>query len=226
MKVLVIEGKESLRVGIKRVLTEAKMTCDGIDFSDEIGRGAIDYDILVLNMELDGQEVLNRMRHSKVRVPVLVLSREKSLSLRVKALDAGADDFLNIPFHASELIARLRAVHRRSTSQIDNIVKCGKLTVNFSLQRVEVDGQLVSLTGKQFALFSVLCERKNKLVSKGQILSRIYEFEKEPQSRIVDAMIFKIRKKLGPAGKYITTVHGRGFRLVEPQEIPALKLAA
>jgi two-component system cell cycle response regulator CtrA len=225
MKVLVIERKESLRIGIKRLLTEAKMICDGIDFSDEIGRGTIDYDIIVLNMELDGQEVLNRMRHSKIRVPVLVLSREKSLSVKVKALDTGADDFLNIPFHASELIARLRAIHRRS-SQIDNIVKCGELSVNFSLHTVEVDGQLVHLSGKQFALFALLCERKNKLVTKEQILLRIYEFEKEPESRIIDAMIFNIRKKLGPAGKYITTVYGRGFRLVEPQEIPALKLAA
>jgi DNA-binding response OmpR family regulator len=197
------------------------MNCDAIDFSDDIGRGALDYDILVLNMALDGRAVLQRLRGAGHHVPVLVLSRENAANLRVMALDAGADDFLAIPFYPAELIARVRAIYRRSVGQAANVVQLagGRLTIDLSRRHVELDGRPVRLSNMQYRLLAALAERKNYALSKAQIMARLYTVEDdEPIHTIIDVYVCKLRRTLGPVvGKCLVTVWGRGYCLTDPE---------
>jgi two-component system cell cycle response regulator CtrA len=221
MKVLLIEPKASLREGLQRRFIEAGMSCDAIDFSDDIGRGSLDYDIVVLNMALDGKAVLQRMRSAGVQIPVLVLSRENAANLRVMALDAGADDFLGMPFYPPELVARVRAIYRRSVGQAANVVRVagGRLTIDLSRRNVELDGWPVRLSNMQYRLLAALAERKNYALSKAQIMARLYTVEHdEPMDKIIDVYVCKLRQKLGPVvGKCLVTVWGRGYCLTDPE---------
>ena len=183
-----------------------------------------DYDIIVLDLQLpdmSGFEVLKALRMAKVQTPVLILSGNAIVEAKVRALGFGADDYMTKPFHKDELVARIQAVVRRSKGHSQSVITTGKLTVNLDAKTVEVDTQRVHLTGKEYQMLELLSLRKGTTLTKEMFLNHLYGGMDEPELKIIDVFICKLRKKLAVAcegNHYIETVWGRGYVLRDPEE--------
>jgi len=183
-----------------------------------------DYDIILLDLvlaDMSGYEVLRTLRAARIRTPILVLSGLAATKDKVKAFGLGADDYMTKPFHKDELIARIRAVVRRSQGYPLSVVQSGDLTVNLDHRTVEVDGTRVNLTTTEYRILEHLSLRKGTPLTKEMILHQLYGGIDEPANKIIDVFICKLRKKLAlaSAGKnYIETVWGRGYALRQTSE--------
>ena len=183
-----------------------------------------DYDIILLDLvlaDMSGYEVLRTLRVAKIKTPILVLSGLAATKDKVKAFGLGADDYMTKPFHKDELIARIRAVVRRSQGYALSVVQSGDLTVNLDHRTVEVDGTRVNLTTTEYRILEHLSLRKGTPLTKEMILHQLYGGIDEPANKIIDVFICKLRKKLAQAsaGKnYIETVWGRGYALRQTSE--------
>ena len=183
-----------------------------------------DYDIILLDLNLpdmSGFEVLRSLRVSKVKTPILILSGVASIEHKVKGLGYGADDYMTKPFHKSELIARIHAIVRRSQGHAQSIVQTGDLIVNVDAKTVHIKQIRVNLTGKEYRMLELLSLRRGTTITKEMFLSQLYVGMDEPEIKIIDVFVCKLRKKLASAsnGKdYIETVWGRGYALREPTE--------
>jgi two-component system cell cycle response regulator CtrA len=183
-----------------------------------------DYDIILLDLvlaDMSGYEVLRTLRVAKIKTPILVLSGLAATKDKVKAFGLGADDYMTKPFHKDELIARIRAVVRRSQGYALSVVQSGDLTVNLDHRTVEVDGTRVNLTTTEYRILEHLSLRKGTPLTKEMILHQLYGGIDEPANKIIDVFICKLRKKLAlaSAGKnYIETVWGRGYALRQTSE--------
>ena len=181
-------------------------------------------DIILLDLNLpdmSGFEVLRSLRVSKVKTPILILSGLAGIEDKVKGLGFGADDYMTKPFHKDELIARIHAIVRRSKGHAQSVINTADLTVNLDQKTVEVSGARVHLTGKEYQMLELLSLRKGTTLTKGMFLNHLYGGMDEPELKIIDVFICKLRKKLANAssGKnYIETVWGRGYVLREPTE--------
>ena len=195
---------------------------EGVD----LGR-LYDYDIILLDLNLpdmSGFEVLRSLRVSKVRTPILILSGLASIEHKVKGLGFGADDYMTKPFHKSELIARVHAIVRRSQGHTQSMVQTDDLILNVDAKTVHIKQIRVHLTGKEYQMLELLSLRKGTTITKEMFLSQLYGGMDEPEIKIIDVFICKLRKKLAAAsgGKdYIETVWGRGYLLREPEEVKA-----
>jgi two-component system cell cycle response regulator CtrA len=199
--------------------------CDTTDLGEdglEIGK-LYDYDIIVLDLmlpDIDGYEVLRRLRAAKIQTPVLILSGLSEPDQKIKGLGFGADDYLTKPFDKGELIARIQAVVRRAKGHAASVIRTGRLSVNLDTRTVEVDGSPVHLTGKEYGILELLSLRKGTTLTKEMFLNHLYGGMDEPELKIIDVFICKLRKKLAEATggeNYIETVWGRGYVLREPQ---------
>ena len=224
MRVLLVEDDQSTAESIELMLRSVNMVVDTTDLGEdglEIGK-LYDYDIIILDIilpDMDGFEVLRRLRASKVETPVLILSGLGETQNKVRGLGTGADDYLTKPFNKEELIARIQAIVRRSAGHAQSIIETGKLTVNLDARTVEVDGQSVHLTGKEYGILELLSLRKGTTLTKEMFLNHLYGGMDEPELKIIDVFICKLRKKLATAtagDHYIETVWGRGYVLREP----------
>jgi len=183
-----------------------------------------DYDIIVLDLQLpdmSGYEVLKTLRVAKVQTPILILSGNAIVEAKVKALGFGADDYMTKPFHKDELVARIQAVVRRSKGHSQSVITTGKLTLNLDAKTVEVDGVRVHLTGKEYQMLELLSLRKGTTLTKEMFLNHLYGGMEEPELKIIDVFICKLRKKIAVACNgehYIETVWGRGYVLRDPDE--------
>ena len=192
---------------------------EGVD----LGR-LYDYDIILLDLNLpdmSGFDVLRSLRVSKVNTPILVLSGMSSIEHKVKGLGYGADDYMTKPFHKTELIARVHAIVRRSRGHAQSVVQIGDLTVNVDAKTVHIKQVRVNLTSKEYQMLELLSLRRGTTITKEMFLSQLYGGMDEPEIKIIDVFMCKIRKKLANAsnGKdYVETVWGRGYRLREPEE--------
>jgi two-component system, cell cycle response regulator CtrA len=195
---------------------------EGVD----LGR-LYDYDIILLDLNLpdmSGFEVLRSLRVSKVRTPILILSGLASIEHKVKGLGFGADDYMTKPFHKTELIARVHAIVRRSQGHAQSVVQTGDLIVNVDAKTVHINQVRVHLTGKEYQMLELLCLRRGTTITKEMFLSQLYGGMDEPEIKIIDVFMCKVRKKLAEAsnGKdYIETVWGRGYLLREPEAVKA-----
>ena len=152
---------------------------------------------------------------------MLILSGNAIVEAKVKALGFGADDYMTKPFHKDELVARIQAVVRRSKGHSQSVITTGKLTVNLDAKTVEVDGARVHLTGKEYQMLELLSLRKGTTLTKEMFLNHLYGGMDEPELKIIDVFICKLRKKLAAAtdgDNYIETVWGRGYVLRDPQD--------
>jgi len=225
MRVLLIEDDASTAKSIELMLTSEQFNVYTTDLGEEgLDLGKLyDYDIIVLDLNLPdmhGYDVLKKLRLSKVGTPILVLSGLSEIEDKVRALGFGADDYLTKPFHKEELIARIHAVVRRSKGHSQSIIKTGRLAVNLDTKTVEVDGQRVHLTGKEYAMLELLSLRKGTTLTKEMFLNHLYGGIDEPELKIIDVFICKLRKKLAAATNgenYIETVWGRGYVLRDPE---------
>jgi two-component system cell cycle response regulator CtrA len=197
-------------------------TDDGEDGLD-LGK-LYEYDIIILDLNLpgmNGYEVLKSLRNSKNETPVLILSGLTEPDKKIKGLGYGADDYLTKPFNSGELVARLKAIIRRRHNHADSIIKTGLVEVNLNTQTVSVAGKDLHLTGKEYGIMELLSLRKGSTLNKDQFLNHLYGGIDEPELKIIDVFICKLRKKLEKAsgGKnYIETVWGRGYILKDPDE--------
>jgi two-component system cell cycle response regulator CtrA len=210
------------------MLRSESYICDVTDMGEdalEIGK-LYDYDIIVLDLmlpDMDGYQVLRRLRAARVKTPVLILSGLNGSDDKIKGLDVGADDYLTKPFDRRELIARIQTIVRRSRGHSESTVKTGKLTVNLDTRTVEVDGQPLHLTGKEYGILGLLSLRKGTTLTKEVFLNDLYGGMDEPELKIIDVFICKLRKKLNAATggeDYIKTVWGRGYTLRDPSDEP------
>jgi two-component system cell cycle response regulator CtrA len=226
MRVLLIEDDSAMARSIELMLRSEGLNVYTTDLGEEgIDLGKLyDYDIIVLDLQLpdmSGFEVLKALRVAKVQTPVLILSGNAIVEAKVRALGFGADDYMTKPFHKDELVARIQAVVRRSKGHSQSVIITGKLTVNLDAKTVEVDGQRVHLTGKEYQMLELLSLRKGTTLTKEMFLNHLYGGMDEPELKIIDVFICKLRKKLAAAidgDNYIETVWGRGYVLRDPQD--------
>ena len=224
MRVLLIEDDAAVARSIELMLRSESINVYTTDLGEEgVDLGKLyDYDIIMLDLQLpdmSGFEVLKSLRLAKVQTPILILSGNAVVEAKVKALGFGADDYMTKPFHKDELVARIQAVVRRSKGHSQSIITTGKLTVNLDAKTVEVDGSRVHLTGKEYQMVELLALRKGATLTKEMFLNHLYGGMDEPEMKIIDVFICKLRKKLSVAcagEQYIETVWGRGYVMRDP----------
>jgi two-component system cell cycle response regulator CtrA len=227
MRVLLIEDDSALAKSIVLMLKSESFNVYVTDLGEEgIDLGKIyDHDIILLDLNLpdmSGFDVLRKLRVSKVRTPILILSGLVAIEDKIKGLGYGADDYMTKPFHKDELVARIHALVRRSKGHAQSIISNDDLCINLDSKMVEINGARVHLTGKEYQMLELLALRKGTTLNKEMFLSHLYGGMDEPEMKIIDVFVCKLRKKLANAsgGKdYIETVWGRGYVLREPREI-------
>ena len=226
MRVLLIEDDKSMAQNIKTILTKEGMVVD-VSNSGEDGEEysrLYDFDIIILDLmlpDMDGLEVLKKIRLEKISTPVLILSGLTAPDKKVQGFMNGADDYLTKPFDKSELIARIKAIVRRSQGHAKSVLNVGKLEINLDSKTVSVNGEVVHLTGKEFQILELLALKQGTTLNKEQFLNHLYGGMDEPELKIIDVFICKLRKKLQKAtggDDYIGTIWGRGYLLQAPEE--------
>jgi two-component system cell cycle response regulator CtrA len=224
MRVLVVEDDRMMAQVIETMLKAEGMVVDTTALGEdglEIGK-LYDYDIILLDLmlpDMDGYEVLRRLRSARVETPVLILSGLTEPDKKIKGLGFGADDYLTKPFDRGELVARIQAIVRRSKGHAQSIINTGTLSVNLDNRSVTVSGEPLHLTAKEYGILELLSLRKGQTLTKEQFLNHLYGGIDEPELKIIDVFICKLRKKLvtATAGEnYIETVWGRGYVLRDP----------
>ena len=227
MRVLLVEDDKAVSDSIQLMLKTENFVVDSTELGEdglEIGK-IYDYDIIILDLmlpDIDGYEVLRRLRDARVETPILILSGLGELENKVKGLGFGADDYLTKPFHKQELIARVNAIIRRSKGHAQSIIETGRLRVNLDARTVEVDHKPLHLTGKEYGILELLSLRKGMTLTKEMFLNHLYGGMDEPELKIIDVFVCKLRKKLSSATgdeNYIETVWGRGYVLRDPEEM-------
>ena len=226
MRVLLVEDDAGIAKSIELMLRLEEINVYRTDLGEDgVDLGKIyDYDIILLDLNLadiSGYEVLRSLRLAKVVTPILILSGLASIEDKIRGLGLGADDYLSKPFHKDELIARIHALVRRSKGHAESVVAVGDLIVNLEARVVEVHGEKLYLTSKEFQILALLALRKGSTLTKETFLNHLYDGLDEPDAKIIDVFICKLRKKLANASggqDYIETVWGRGYTLREPTE--------
>jgi two-component system cell cycle response regulator CtrA len=224
MRVLLIEDDPTISKSIELMLTHANLNVYCTDLGEEgVDLAKLyDYDLVLLDLNLpdmSGHEVLRQLRMAKIETPVLILTGEDDTENKIKSFGSGADDYLTKPFHREELIARIHAIIRRSKGHSQSLIRTGKIVVNLDTKTVSVGGSTVHLTGKEYQMLELLSLRKGTTLTKEMFLNHLYGGMDEPELKIIDVFICKLRKKLTQATEgenYIETVWGRGYVLRDP----------
>ncbi len=221
MRVLLIEDDPQMSRSIEILLKAEKFTVYATDLGEEgLDLGKLyDYDIILLDLNLpdmSGFDVMRKLRASKIATPILILSGLSGTESKIKGFGFGADDYLTKPFNRDELVARIHAIVRRSKGHSESVIRTGKLSVNLDGKTVDVGGKPVHLTGKEYGMLELLSLRKGTTLTKEMFLNHLYGGMDEPELKIIDVFICKLRKKLAQAtggDHYIETVWGRGYVL-------------
>lgn len=223
MRVLLVEDDLVSARGVSLMLKAGGMVVDIADNGEEACELVrhYDYDIVVLDLmlpDMEGYEVVRRMRSARIETPVLILSGLSRPQAKVKGLGMGADDFISKPFDKAELLARMQAIVRRSKGFSQPMLRVGGLQLNLDSREVLVNTTPVHLTGKEYAILELLVLRKGMVLTKEAFLNHLYGGMDEPEMKIIDVFICKLRKKLAQAGAgtLIGTVWGRGYMMRDP----------
>ena len=224
MRVLLVEDDPSTSRSIELMLSHANFNVYCTDLGEEaIELGKLyDYDLMILDLNLPdmaGFEVLRQVRLARIHTPILILTGDDSTEQKLKGFGQGADDYLTKPFHRDELVARIHAIIRRSKGHAQSVINTGRITVNLDAKTVTVDDTPVHLTGKEYQMLELLSLRKGTTLTKEMFLNHLYGGMDEPELKIIDVFICKLRKKLAEATggeNYIETVWGRGYVLRDP----------
>jgi len=226
MRVLLIEDDSATAQSIELMLKSEGFNVYTTDLGEEgVDLGKIyDYDLILLDLNLpdmSGLDVLRMLRVAKINTPIMILSGTAEIDTKVKSFGGGADDYMTKPFHKDELVARIHAVVRRSKGHAQSVIKTGDILVNLDAKTVEVNGSRVHLTGKEYQMLELLSLRKGTTLTKEMFLNHLYGGMDEPELKIIDVFICKLRKKLAAStngNHHIETVWGRGYVLRDPQE--------
>ena len=231
MRILLVEDDPATSRSIELMLTHANLNVyctdlgeDGIDLAK-----LYDYDLILLDLNLpdmSGHEVLRQLRLARIETPILILSGSDDTDSKIRGFGFGADDYMTKPFHRDELIARIHAIIRRSKGHAQSIIRTGSIAVNLDAKTVEAEGKAVHLTGKEYQILELLSLRKGTTLTKEMFLNHLYGGMDEPELKIIDVFICKLRKKLSEATggeNYIETVWGRGYVMRDPVPEVALR---
>jgi len=225
MRILLIEDDPATSKSIELMLGHANFNVYTTDLGEEgINLAKLyDYDLILLDLvlpDINGHVVLRKLRVARIDTPILILSGETDTENKMRGFGSGADDYLTKPFHREELIARIHAIIRRSKGHSQSIIKTGDIEVNLDGKTVEVRGNTVHLTGKEYQMLELLSLRKGTTLTKEMFLNHLYGGMDEPELKIIDVFICKLRKKLSEATgreNHIETVWGRGYVLRDPK---------
>lgn len=217
MRLLLVEDDEMLGAGIRDALASESYQVDWLTDGEQAGRSLRDhhYDLIVLDLGLpgaNGLDLLTALRRRVDKVPVLVLTARDSVQDRIRGLDAGADDYLVKPFDVGELKARIRALLRRSSGRVSEVIEQGNLTLDLDAQLLRIDGELMPLTRREFSLLRELLEHAGQVLTRERLEQALYGWREEVESNALEVHIHHLRKKLG--SEVIRTVRGVGY-LVE-----------
>jgi len=220
MRVLIVGDDIATAHNLGRALKPANIVVDHTTSSEEALAlmRHYEYDVVLLALalpDITGWEVIRRMRSVRNDTPVVVLAPPTGPQVRVQALDLGADDFITRPCDKSELLARMQAVVRRRKGFSQATLTVGGVELHLGSREVRVDGQLIALTRREYAILQLLMLRRNAVQTKGTILDHLYNGIDEPDIKIVDVFVCKVRKKLAQAGAtdLVETVWGRGYMI-------------
>lgn len=216
MRILLVEDEPTLNLQLARKLkAEGYVVEVAVNGRDALHLGMEnDFDAVILDLGLpllDGLSVLSRWRGAGRAMPVLILTARGDWHERVAGIDAGADDYLVKPFHMEELLARLRALIRRSAGQASNVLVCGLLRVDIRRAEASVDGQRLMLTSHEFKVLAYLMQRRGEVVSRSELSEHIYPQDSDRDSNTIEVFVGRLRKKL--PDEMIETVRGFGYRL-------------
>ena len=234
MRLLLVEDDPTTTKSIEMMLRHANLNVYYTNFGEEgIDLAKLhDYDLILLDLNLPdmtGLEVLRQLRMARVDTPILILTGADDTDSKLKGFGFGADDYLTKPFHREELVARIHAIIRRSKGHAQSVIKMGEICVNLDAKTVEVAGRAVHLTGKEYQMLELLSLRKGTTLTKEMFLNHLYGGMDEPELKIIDVFICKLRKKLSEASgghNHIETVWGRGYVLRDPHPKAALAATA
>ncbi|GGH47999.1 response regulator [Frigidibacter albus] len=224
MRILLVEDDPTTSRSIELMLTHANLNVYCTDLGEEgIDLAKLyDYDLILLDLNLpdmNGLDVLRQLRLARVNTPILILTGADDTENKIKGFGFGADDYMTKPFHREELVARIHAIIRRSKGHSQSVIRTGKIAVNLDAKTVETEGKAVHLTGKEYQMLELLSLRKGTTLTKEMFLNHLYGGMDEPELKIIDVFICKLRKKLSEAtggDTYIETVWGRGYVLRDP----------
>jgi two-component system cell cycle response regulator CtrA len=223
MRTLLVEDDLTTARGVAMMLKAASMMVDIASTGEEALELAAlyDYDIIILDLmlpDMEGYEVVRRLRGNRIETPVLILSGLSRPQAKVKGFGMGADDFITKPFDQQELLARIQAIVRRAKGFSQPTLSVGPLMLNLGSREVRISGRDVHLTGKEYAILELLTLRKGLVLTKEVFLNHLYGGIDEPEAKIIDVFICKLRKKLAQAGAgdLIGTIWGRGYVLRDP----------
>jgi two-component system, cell cycle response regulator CtrA len=231
MRILLVEDDPATSRSIELMLTHANLNVyctdlgeDGVDLAK-----LYDYDLILLDLNLpdmSGHEVLRQLRLAKIDTPILILSGSDDTDNKIRGFGFGADDYMTKPFHREELIARIHAIIRRSKGHAQSVIRTGAVAVNLDAKTVEANGKTIHLTGKEYQILELLSLRKGTTLTKEMFLNHLYGGMDEPELKIIDVFICKLRKKMAEAtggDNYIETVWGRGYVMRDPVPEMALR---
>jgi two-component system cell cycle response regulator CtrA len=221
LRILLIEDDVLLAQSLTDALEAEGFQVDEADCGEDRLELAklYEYQVMILDLglpDMRGDEVLQNLRQQNTDMPVLILSGDTQVESRLSCLHKGADDYLIKPFNMEELVARLQALVRRANGHAQNVLQFGDLTLNLTARDVSVGDTRVELTSKEYQMFELLCLRKGNVVSKESFLDHLYGGMDEPEMKIIDVFICKLRKKIEKSGAstpLIQTVWGRGYRV-------------
>ena len=222
MKLLLVEDEKQLSEALVQILTKNKYSVDAVyDGEEALDYGLTGiYDAIVLDImipKLSGIEVLKELRKADIKTPVIMLTAKSQIEDRVRGLDCGADDYLTKPFATEELLARLRAITRRKDSELikDNILEFGDVKLNIETYDLEVNGQSMRLTAKEFDIIKYFMDRPKSVVTKDNLIAKLWGYESDVEYNNIEVYISFIRKKLTylKSNVSIVTIRGVGYRL-------------
>jgi two-component system cell cycle response regulator CtrA len=233
MRILLVEDDPTTSRSIELMLTHANLNVYCTDLGEEgVDLAKLyDYDLILLDLNLpdmNGHDVLRQLRLARVETPILILSGSDDTDNKIKGFGFGADDYMTKPFHREELVARIHAIIRRSKGHAQSVIRTGKIAVNLDAKTVDAEGKAVHLTGKEYQMLELLSLRKGTTLTKEMFLNHLYGGMDEPELKIIDVFICKLRKKLAEATggqTYIETVWGRGYVLRDPAPQAQRKMA-
>lgn len=233
MRILLVEDDPTTSRSIEMMLTHANLNVYATDLGEEgIDLAKLyDYDLILLDLNLPdmtGHDVLRQLRLARVDTPILILSGSDDTDSKLKGFGFGADDYMTKPFQREELVARIHAIIRRSKGHAQSVINTGRIAVNLDTKTVDVEGAPVHLTGKEYQMLELLSLRKGTTLTKEMFLNHLYGGMDEPELKILDVFICKLRKKLAEATggqNYIETVWGRGYVLRDPASGDVSQLA-
>ncbi|MBN2073072.1 MAG: response regulator transcription factor [Actinobacteria bacterium] len=220
MKILIIEDEKLVADNLKAGLEQHRFTVD-VAYNGKDGyclAGEYEYDVIILDLmlpDMEGEDLCSRLRDEKSGSFILMLTAKRQLENIVEGLNCGADDYLTKPFEFSELLARIRALLRRSSQDKKNVFSAGSITLDLEKEQVYSGDRRIKLTKKEYMILEYLLRNRGQLISRNQLLEHAWDRNVDIFTNVVDTHIKNLRKKLGRSGNIIESVYGSGYRITQ-----------